>query len=293
MIELLQLARNDVLSAATARKAGVNAGGLARLVAAGTLHPLVRGWYSVRAPQDEKDAHWLRACAAFWRLNSTAMISHQSALIGYGLPCYQADLATVHLTKARGGTTRMVPQVKLHRAVKGLKPASDRSPCGAAIVQAGLTCGPLTALVAADAALGLKRVTQEEIDAAVALFARYAGIGPVRAVLRHVDGAHQSPGETIIAHRLRGLGWETEPQFRIETDRGDYFADLRVVGHRVLVEFDGKLKYTDPAVNYAEKQREDAIRRKHWRVVRFGWSELDDLTLIRGRVNQAIADSRL
>lgn len=292
MIELVQLARNDVLSAATAREAGVGPDGLARLVRSGDLHPLIRGWYSVRAPKDETDAHWLRASAAFRRLNGTALISHQSALIGHGLPLYRAGLEVVHLTKRQAGTTRMAPQVKLHRAVKGLGLSGDRVPCAVAVVQAGLDAGPLAALVAADAALRLERASLDEIVAALELFARYEGIGPVRAILPRADGRHESPGESVAAHRLRALGWETEPQYRVETDRGVFFADLRILGQRVLVEFDGKVKYTDREVNYAEKQREDAIRRKNWRVVRLVWSELDDLALIKARVGQAIADSR-
>ena len=63
------------------------------------------------------------------------------------------------------------------------------------------------------------------------------------------------------------------------------------MGTRVLVEFDGKVKYTDREANFAEKQREDAIRRKRWWFARFVWSELDNVTLIKSRVDQAIADS--
>lgn len=292
MLELLQLARNDVISAAAARKAGFGPEALDRLVRSGELHRLVRGYYSVREPRDDEDRHWLRASAAFHRANQTAMISHQSALIGHALPLYQADLTTVHLTKKRGGTTRLVPQVMMHRAVKGLAGGSDRVSPGAAIVQAGLIATPLSSLVAADAAVRKQRATRQEIEAAAELFGRYTGVGPVRAILREIDGRHESPGETIAAHRLGALGWDTEPQFRIETDRGVFFADLRVVGHRVLVEFDGKVKYTDRQVNFAEKQREDAIRRKDWRLVRFTWSELDDVGLMSQRVAQAIADSR-
>jgi hypothetical protein len=281
MLELVQLARNDIISAATAHKAGVNADGLARLVASRDLHPLVRGWYSIREPKDAEDEHWLRACAAFQRLNRTAAISHQSALIGYGLPHYQVELSAVHRTKRVGGTTRMVPRVKVHRTVKGLAPVGDRVSAAAAMVQSGLAGAPLTALVAADAALRLQRTTRTEIDDAVRLFAGYAGIGPVRAILRRADGRHESPGETILAHRLAGLGYELDPQFQVETNRGVLYTDLRIVGTRVVVEFDGKVKYSDREANVAEKQREDAIRRKRWWFARFVWSELDNVTLIK------------
>lgn len=62
MLELVQLARNDIISAATALKAGVNADGLARLVTSRDLHPLVRDWYSIREPKDAEDEPWLRLC---------------------------------------------------------------------------------------------------------------------------------------------------------------------------------------------------------------------------------------
>jgi very-short-patch-repair endonuclease len=292
MLELHQLARNDVISAAVALEAGINADALARLVRAGELHPLVRGWYTVRAPKDDEDEHWLRACAAYRRLNGTSMISHQTALIGHTLPLYKAGLSEVHLTKRTGGTTRQVPSVKVHRAVKGLIGTGDRVPPAVATVQGGLAGVPLTALVAADAALRMKTITPDELDAAVGLLAGYSGIGPVRAILRDADARHESPGETILAHRLKSLGYRLAPQFRIETDRGVFFTDLRILGERVVVEFDGKVKYTDRDINFAEKQREDAIRRKGWWLARFVWAELDNLALLRTRVDQAITSSR-
>jgi hypothetical protein len=43
-------------------------------------------------------------------------------------------------------------------------------------------------------------------------------------------------------------------------------ADFRVVGTRVLVEFDGAVKYADGrrATLFEEKRREDALRREGW-----------------------------
>jgi hypothetical protein len=64
-------------------------------------------------------------------------------------------------------------------------------------------------------------------------------------------------------------GYELDPQFQIETDRGLFFTDLRIVGTRVLVEFDGTVKHTDRGVNFSEKQREDTIRGKRWWLARF------------------------
>ena len=42
----------------------------------------------------------------------------------------------------------------------------------------------------------------------------------------------------------------------------------------VLGEADGRGKYTDPTVLYAEKTRQEALERAGWIVVRWTWDEL-------------------
>jgi very-short-patch-repair endonuclease len=178
----------------------------------------------------------------------------------------------------------------VHRAVPGLAVA-DRVPPAVAIVQAGLTGQPLTALVAADAALHEAKIDRADLDAALALLARGRGISPVRACLRHADARVESPGETILGHRLRQLGWEVEPQFEVVTDDGSRFADFRITGTRVLLEFDGRVKYRgERGVDalFSEKRREDSMRRKGWFFERFVWAELDDLVLIERRVRDTV-----
>jgi hypothetical protein len=49
----------------------------------------------------------------------------------------------------------------------------------------------------------------------------------------------------------------------------------------VVLELDGKLKYIDPEVLYAEKRREDAIRDLEYKVVRASWSDVEDGTLVK------------
>jgi very-short-patch-repair endonuclease len=116
----------------------------------------------------------------------------------------------------------------------------------------------------------------------------------VRAILQEADHRLESPGESILGHRLRQLGWEVVPQFEVETDQGPRFADFRIPGTRVLIEFDGLVKYrgedgADAVV--AEKVREDAMRRRGFLFARFIWSELDDLHLIDRRVREQVDES--
>ncbi len=68
-------------------------------------------------------------------------------------------------------------------------------------------------------------------------------------------------------------------------------ADSRVRGTRVLVEFDGAVKYADARALFQEKQREDALRRAGWVLVRVVWSDLEDAVRLRRRLHRAILQS--
>ncbi|GAB3054721.1 hypothetical protein GCM10027053_14530 [Intrasporangium mesophilum] len=289
-MDLSHIARREVFSAAWAREHGLDSDAIARAVAAGRAHPLFRGWYAVRPPVDDVDWNRLAARAAYLHFDGRAMVSNQSALLWHSLPVLYADLRTIHLTRTIPGSSRRRRPVVIHRALPGL-PVADRVPAAVAIVQAGLTGQPLTALVAADAALHEGKVDRAELDAALELLARHRGVSPVRACLRHADARTETPGETILGYRLRQLGWDIEPQFEVVTEHGPRFADFRIKGTRVLVEFDGKVKYRgDRGVDvlFSEKRREDSIRRQGWFFERFVWAEVDDLALIDRRVRETV-----
>ncbi|WP_207556058.1 hypothetical protein [Intrasporangium flavum] len=296
-MDVEQLARDDVVSAARLSAAGHSDAAIAAAVRAGLLVPLIRGWYSVRPARDARDLHWLRATAGWRRFGGRALLSHQSVLVAQNLPDYALDLGVVHLTRKGHGTTRNGRGLKVHRALPDLpSPLSgglpDRVPTAVGVVQAGLEGVPLTALVAADAALHRGLVTAEQLDLACDLMAGCRGIGPVRAILREADERIESPGESIIGHRLRALGYVLDPQFEVKTDLGPRFADFRIRGTRVLVEFDGAQKYGGREAAFEEKRREDAMRRKGYFFARYVWDERDDVRLIGARAAQAIADSR-
>lgn len=72
-----------------------------------------------------------------------------------------------------------------------------------------------------------------------------------------------------------------------------YWADLAWPDLRVLGEADGYGKYADIAARHAEKDRQEALERAGWRVVRWTWSELDRTPhLVTARVAAALERAR-
>jgi very-short-patch-repair endonuclease len=69
-------------------------------------------------------------------------------------------------------------------------------------------------------------------------------------------------------------------------------ADLVVDGTRVLVEFDGLVKYGSSDDLIAEKRREDRLRALGFIVVRVTWADLRRPDHIVAEVRRAVARSR-
>lgn len=307
------IARESVFSTSDAAGIGLDKNALKRLVRDGRCIRLTPGWYAVidgEAPRGEA-LHRLTASALGRQFRARAAVSHYSRLLLATLPTYAAALDTVHLTSVTaGGAASRRPSsvtvsrrcVTIHRPVRGLdSPQSDGHPAhlprtvpvAHAIVQAGLLAGPEAFLVPADAALRRELVTLERLERAAAAFAHHTGIGPVRCALPLADGRRESPGESRTAFLLSALGFQLEPQFEVVCERRLFRADFRVRGTRVLVEFDGAVKYAggDGRTLFEEKRREDALRRDGWVVVRLVWSDLRDPERVRRLMLEALRDA--
>jgi very-short-patch-repair endonuclease len=310
-VELELIARQGVFSARDALRAGIDGRALSLLCHRSVCTRLTHGWYAVGVPDSQRDRHRLTAIALSRAYEGAALPSHSSVLVLLDLPLHGVDLATVHLTrlpapdtsppKPWSGQSRRRAGLLLHRGQDGVdhntvsaRPGLPLTvPVAHAVVGAGLVGRATGALVAADAALARGLVTRAELDGAIAAFDGHRGVGPVRAALRDADGRHESPGESLAAHVLAGLGHELQPQFEVVAEGRTYRADFRIAGTRVLVEFDGRVKYEsgDRAVLFEEKRREDALRRAGWVVVRLVWSDLTSPDLVRARIQRALGQA--
>jgi hypothetical protein len=149
-------------------------------------------------------------------------------------------------------------------------------------------------VVAADAALRTGACSLDDLeDAKRRLLPGLRGRARVRRALAAVDGLSESPGESRTRLLLLALGLPVEPQHEVRDGSGRLVArvDFLVAG-RVVVEFDGALKYGGAAGQsalVAEKVREDRLRELGYVVIRLTWADLSRPLEVRRRVERALS----
>ncbi|SFF56283.1 type IV toxin-antitoxin system AbiEi family antitoxin domain-containing protein [Blastococcus tunisiensis] len=125
------------------------------------------------------------------------------------------------------------------------------------------------AVVAIDAALLKGRTTRDSLTSAVARARLWPGGRRAERALTLADGRAESPLETRGRLRLIGAGLAPDDlQVEIRVDgRLVAVADAWYEAAAVAIEFDGRIKYTDPwrgrspeQVLWEEKRREDDVR---------------------------------
>jgi hypothetical protein len=134
------------------------------------------------------------------------------------------------------------------------------------------------AIAAGDAALRLGLATREEILDILTGMKHVRGCRTAQAVLPLLDPRRETALESWSAVRFWEWGLpEPTPQVDLYDDEGfigrvDFFwEEFGIIG-----EADGRLKYDEPGSLYAEKRREDRLRRLRGcrGVIRWGWIDL-------------------
>jgi len=297
---------HGIIALARLRKDGVDARATARLVAAGELTVLDRGWLFHGAPTSEQHRHELATRAMLAAHEGRAVASYHSALVLRGLPVYCADLDRVRLSRLTPGPTRTRPRLSVGRVVSPEMVDGECVTVAKATVQVGESSGPLAALVAADAALRRNLTTPDELRDVARTIESHPRTKALRSLLELADGRRESPGETRLGYALHLMGVDVTPQFEVTEPRIHAFIDFVVDGVMVAIEFDGKVKYdrtldqvdhngrklSPQEVLWLEKKREDRLRELGYEIVRVVWAELDDLPALTQRIRAAIARAR-
>jgi hypothetical protein len=201
--------------------------------------------------------------AADRRLTVPHWFSHGSAAVLWGLPVWRIPQETHVRQHGRAGGDRDRDVVRHcgvvesgHLTILGGLPVTDLEQT---MVDCARSMSPLPGLVVADAALraGADRT------AALAMLDEMPGcrgVARARAVIELADEGAESPGETVTRFvLLRGGLPRPETQVPVVTRLGTFWADLGWREWRVLLEYDGRTKYTGPEDLIREKRRHDAV----------------------------------
>lgn len=296
----LAAAHHGVISTRDATRLDVDPNALADLVRAGTVVRVRRGAYVVGelwAPASPERRLDLRTRAVLHaRGRSDEAATHQSALAVHGLPLHGVPTDVVDLS-GRVARVRRSTALRVHPADATL-PVAVVNGCPTvsaevALAQVALRDGRDPAVVAADRALAAGLV---DLDLVLALVARLAEstrqAARAERWLRQTDASSESVGETRTRLLLVDLGHEVRTQVRIPDASGMVLARVDLlVGERVVVEFDGLVKYAGAdgrAALAAEKGREDLLRSLGHEVVRVTWADLARPHRVEAMVRSAL-----
>jgi very-short-patch-repair endonuclease len=230
---------------------------------------------------------------------SAVVVSHQSAVVLHGLPTWGLDLDQVHVTRTDRAKGRILAGTRHH---VGALPSTamttteglTTTTVARAVIEAACATQYEAAVVLCDAALQERRVTKAELQNALDFMTGWPGSGTARAALAFADRRSESVGESRLRVLMDTYGLPTpELQAQFCTGTGDVVArvDFLFRQQRVVVEFDGLVKYRDQAVDVVlqEKRREDQLRAAGFLVVRVDWGDLDHPERLVRRIRQAFA----
>ena len=298
----------DVLLRAALLERGYTSADLERLLREGSLTRLRRGAYAWPAGELSPEASHALLIASTWaQLRTTATVSHVSAAVLHGLPVWAAQLDRVHVTRPRTGGGKARRLLQIHTSVLA---ATDVVELG------GMTATSLArttadlgrslpleqAVAAADAAARLGLDSRSVLEV-LQRCSGWPGVARGLLVARLADRRSESVGESVSRVRMHQAGLPAPtPQFVVHGDDGRFLArcDFGWPGLGVLGEFDGRVKYgrllapgADPGeVVHREKLREDALRDRGWRVVRWTWPDLYAGDVLVDRLRRALHSRR-
>jgi very-short-patch-repair endonuclease len=215
------------------------------------------------------------AAAAAAHLRPDHVISGRSAAVLHGLPTF--SLPRLPIVTARE------PVGLGHRGTATIRLAGFRAQdvttwFGVPVTSVARTVVDLArhdrsdGLMAADAALREQLVDVTEVDDALAAARGWPGVRRARSVLVLASPLSESPLESLVRLRLHDAGFPA-PELQVCIAGTPYRVDLLLAEHRLIIEADGRVKYTGDEL-WAEKRRETRLRALGYRVERLLWEDV-------------------
>lgn len=235
---------------------------------------------------DERERYLARLRATASKLTVEPVLSHYSAAAVWGLAILGRWPEVLHQVVI-GDANRSTSHVMRHRRreigeVVRREGFWTTCPVPTVLDLAGHTSFA-SALIAADQALAFGLLSADELTAALADRTGRRGVRTMRAVVAAADAGSESVGESLSRARMLQARLPV-PVLQQEFADGQGFigrCDFYWPEHRVVGEFDGRLKYgrefdaqgsAEERV-WREKLREDRLRDLGLRVVRWVWDD--------------------
>lgn len=299
------------------RRADLVAGGitdadLRRTVRNGTVRRVHQGIYLLTPLVDPAELDWQRVereyllrIRAVASRNPRSVVSHLSAAALHGLPVFQADRSTVHLTRLGSTGAELRPTIRVHAGPLTCDQITEIDGVAVTTVERTLLDVPcleseITAVAAIDAALNRGVAAIGALGAQLHQARGRTHAARARRAFAAADGRSESPGESWTRLVLRAPDLPVlDLQVTVCDEDGNFVgrADAGVEEAGVLIEYDGRSKYGrsvstgEPSgqVVHQEKLREDGFRRLHHFVERITNSDLARPGTLRSRVRRTIA----
>lgn len=277
---LIALAREHrgMVTTAMARQFGLDKDALTQLVRRGILLHPGRGLYGVASLVDQAPERWhLHLAFGGTLLYPDVAFTGVTALLAHGVVVWNSSLEKPALVRPVDRCASMVAFTVRPRTTEAVpSPWGPTEPVPMALIQHCLDNGIGQGVVSADHALHTGKVTLDELTETARGIRRWPRSGRARSMLSFVSEKHETPGESLTNMGCAAYGIELVPQVRIYDEGGRVVArvDFRVKGTNVVVEFDGKMKYTEDGVLWDEKKREDRLRALGYVVVRITWADV-------------------
>jgi hypothetical protein len=210
-----------------------------------------------------------------------SVVSHLSAAAVHGLPLL-GDVRRPTLTAQPAERTCARDHIRVHVAALAATEVEDWfgiavTTVARTVVDVARSRGVADGLVAADAALHERLLTQEALCAAANGVTGWPGAAAARRVAALAEPLTESPLESLTRLCLAdgGLPAPEAQAWVAVADGRRYRVDLLWRERRVVLEADGRLKYEQrSSALWEEKRRQERIERAGYRVVRVNWADV-------------------
>lgn len=244
----------------------------------------------------ETDRYRLRVRAVLASRPSDDLASHHAALALLGLPLWRVDLRRIDVVSDVTASTShngLVVHPRDGPWLTGREGAHRAVPVARALLETAASGHVQGGVVAADAALSQGGCLVEDLRRLLDAAPPWNGRRRAAAMVRLVDPRSESVGESRLRLLMVGAGLSVRSQVRVVDNGGFVVARVDfLVGDRVVVEFDGAVKYAGDASGrtlFDEKRREDRLRELGFEVVRVTWSDLGHPERVLARIGAALA----